>query len=328
MRKMLSALSSASLLLVFFFCASAANAQATRTWVSGVGDDANPCSRTAPCKTFPGAISKTAAGGEINCLDPGGFGAVTITKAITIDCSHTEGGVLVSGSNGVTVSAGASDVVTLRGLDFFGAVAPGATASNGILFNTGAALIVEKCMIRQFKTTTPYPIGFGIHFRPTAAARLYVNDTYITNNGSGSAGGAILVRPTGAGSAMVAINRVNADNNVTGITADGGSTTGKITIVVRDSVSSGAPFTGFSTVTNASSGTTIMFLDRSSTLHNATGISSFGPNSMVILNASTSSGNGTGLTATGGGQILSYGNNSLNVGNMVDGAPTGGDTLQ
>src|SRR5947209_14324710 len=74
-----------------------ASAQASRTWVSGVGDDANPCSRTAPCKTFPGAISKTAAGGEINCLDPGGFGGVTITKSITIKCHYTEGGVIVSG---------------------------------------------------------------------------------------------------------------------------------------------------------------------------------------------------------------------------------------
>src|SRR5438067_3979352 len=75
---------------------SPAYAQATRTWVSGVGDDANPCSRTAPCKTFAGAISKTAAGGEINCLDPGGFGAVTITKSISIDCSGTFGSVLVN----------------------------------------------------------------------------------------------------------------------------------------------------------------------------------------------------------------------------------------
>src|SRR5512135_2802183 len=80
-----------------------AQAQATRTWISGVGDDANPCSRTAPCKTFAGAISKTAAGGEIDCLDPGGFGAVTITKAIMIDCipGAGEGGELVSGTNGI-----------------------------------------------------------------------------------------------------------------------------------------------------------------------------------------------------------------------------------
>ena len=84
--------------------ASSASAQATRTWVSGVGDDANPCSRTAPCKTFAGAISKTAAAGEINVLDPGGFGAVTITKSIRIISDHIEAGVLVSGSNGITVN--------------------------------------------------------------------------------------------------------------------------------------------------------------------------------------------------------------------------------
>src|SRR5690349_4009812 len=93
-------------------------AQATRTWVSGVGDDANPCSRTAPCKTFAGAISKTAPAGEINCLDPGGFGAVTITKSITIDC-HDIGtaGVLVSGVNGIVISAASTDQITLRNLD-------------------------------------------------------------------------------------------------------------------------------------------------------------------------------------------------------------------
>src|SRR3954468_23344701 len=97
-----------------------ASAQATRTWVSGVGDDANPCSRTAPCKTFAGAISKTAAGGEINCLDPGGFGGVTIGKSLTIKCHYTEGGVLVSGTNAIVVNAAITDRVTLKGLDING----------------------------------------------------------------------------------------------------------------------------------------------------------------------------------------------------------------
>src|SRR5436189_1195090 len=110
---------------------SAASAQATRTWVSGVGDDANPCSRTAPCKTFAGAISKTAAGGEINCIDPGGFGAVTITKALTISCQGLTAGVLVSGTNGVIVSAGAADAVYLKGLDFEGT----GTGIAGVKFN-------------------------------------------------------------------------------------------------------------------------------------------------------------------------------------------------
>src|SRR5256885_14356224 len=99
--------------------AAPANAQASRTWVSGVGDDANPCSRTAPCKTFAGAISKTAALGEINCLDSGGFGAVTITKSISILCNGVVGGVLSAGTTGIIVNA-AGGQGTLRHLDING----------------------------------------------------------------------------------------------------------------------------------------------------------------------------------------------------------------
>ena len=102
-----------------------AHAQATRTWVSGVGDDANPCSRTAPCKTFAGAISKTAPRGEIDTLDPGGFGAVTITKSITIEGFSGLGGVLVASGSAITVNASSSDVVILRNLDINGLIEVG-----------------------------------------------------------------------------------------------------------------------------------------------------------------------------------------------------------
>src|SRR3954463_13269400 len=108
MRKIVSAIA-AAVACLFLLATAPAQAQATRTWVSGTGDDVNPCSRTAPCKTFAGAISKTAAGGEIDVLDPGGFGTVTIAKAITID----GGGFLASGTNGINVNAGPSDVVIL-----------------------------------------------------------------------------------------------------------------------------------------------------------------------------------------------------------------------
>src|SRR5436305_7324683 len=115
------------------------NAQASRTWVSGVGDDANPCSRTAPCKTFAGAISKTAAGGEIDALEPAGFGAVTITKAITIDGGGGQvASVLVSGTNGIVVQAGPSDTVTLENLRIQGI----GTGLNGIRFLSGLRLNV------------------------------------------------------------------------------------------------------------------------------------------------------------------------------------------
>src|SRR5512145_1944192 len=120
--------------------AGPAHAQASRTWVSGVGDDANPCSRTAPCKTFAGAISKTAAGGEISVLDPGGFGAVTITKSITIasEGGSGEGGILSPGVNGITINAGANDVVTIRGLAIHGGGSP-SPGLNGVRFIAGRA---------------------------------------------------------------------------------------------------------------------------------------------------------------------------------------------
>src|SRR6516225_6749908 len=117
-----------------------------RTWVSGVGDDANPCSRTAPCKTFAGAISKTATNGEINVLDPGGFGAVTITKGLTISSECTEAGVLVSGTNGIVVNAPTTDVVTLRGLDINGLN----TGLSGINILQAKQVHVENCRIYQF----------------------------------------------------------------------------------------------------------------------------------------------------------------------------------
>jgi len=124
-----------------------ADAQATRTWVSGVGDDVNPCSRTAPCKTFAGAISKTATNGEINCLDPAGYGAVTITKSITIDCEDTQGSILSSGTNGViiniTAETDAKKAVKLRGLTINGA----GTGINGIRLLAANSLSVEEVVI-------------------------------------------------------------------------------------------------------------------------------------------------------------------------------------
>ncbi|HEY8682642.1 MAG TPA: hypothetical protein VIM06_05680 [Rhodanobacter sp.] len=123
-----------------------AHAQATRTWVSGVGDDANPCSRTAPCKTFAGAISKTAAKGEIDALDSGGFGALTITKAITIDGGGNLAGVLVSGTNGININAGATDTVILRGLAFSGV----GTGLDGVQINSAANVVIDHCAFQGF----------------------------------------------------------------------------------------------------------------------------------------------------------------------------------
>src|SRR5437588_2590816 len=127
-------------ILFLFLHAAPAQAQ-TRTWVSGLGDDDNPCSRSAPCKTFAGAISSTAVNGEINCVDSAGYGTVTITFSITIKCEGVIAGILASDPNsgfvGVTIddSGGTpgSAIVTLSGLDIEGA----GTGTNGIQFISG-----------------------------------------------------------------------------------------------------------------------------------------------------------------------------------------------
>src|SRR5437899_12217879 len=125
--------SSVLAVITFFGSLSIAQAQASRTWVAGVGDDANPCSRTAPCKTFAGAISKTAAGGEIDALDPAGYGTVTITKAITIDGGGGQvASVLAAGTNGINVQAGPTDVVTLRNLRINGVKGTPSGGLNGV----------------------------------------------------------------------------------------------------------------------------------------------------------------------------------------------------
>src|ERR1700739_830068 len=142
-----SLLAAAICAVTMLLVGSPAYAQATRTWVSGVGDDANPCSRTAPCKTFAGAISKTAPLGEINVIDTGGFGAVNITKSITIRSDHIEAGVLVSGTNGIIVSLpNATDRVQLEGLDIDGL----GTGLDGVKMVGNGVTRIVRCGIRGF----------------------------------------------------------------------------------------------------------------------------------------------------------------------------------
>jgi len=214
MRKFLLALAILGATLVPALYTAPAHAQATRTWVSGVGDDANPCSRTAPCKTFAGAISKTAPGGEINCLDPGGFGALTITKAITIKCpGGGEFGVLVSGTNGFVVAAGPADKVWIEGLDFEGL----GTGINGITFNSGLELIIVNCEIHDFATT-------GINVASsTAGARAVIWNSIIANNGTNgnAATGGVAVQGNGVNNIAILISTVVENNQNFGVQSTG-----------------------------------------------------------------------------------------------------------
>lgn len=289
--------------------ASVAQAQATRTWVSGVGDDVNPCSRTAPCKTYAGAISKTATNGEISTLDPGGFGAVTITKGITIDGTAGQGfgSILASGVSGVIVNDSLSAtpgaaVVTLRNLSINGA---STTAGSGIRFISGKALIVEDCDIFGFLGTAS-PAGRGISVELTAGPKnVYIKDTNITNCTIG-------VRITTTTSFVAAVlDNVNID-------ATGDQTAGTTGVelgnggfaVVRDS--SIARFQNGINNTAANSGARVF---GSTFFSNATAIN-VGATAGQISSSQFSS-NGTAIALAGGSIITGcdnfFGNNTNDV---------------
>ncbi len=296
-------------ILATLLCAAASHAQATRTWVSGVGDDANPCSRTAPCKTFAGAISKTAPSGEINVLDPGGFGAVTITKAITISSEGFEAGVLVSGTNGIVISAGANDVVTLRGLDFNGL----GTGLSAIRFIGGKALHVQNCQFFGFTQN-------GIDFEPNlASAILTVNNSNIHENGTG-----ILIKPVSPGSAKVVVDHVNLENNTTdGFKTD--ATAGNVSATLRECTVTSNGANGIHSFAPGATPSSAVIVDHCTATNHSTGtgtgiFSDTGSGSVVRITNNTIFGNITGVLSSGSATIVSFGDNH-NGGNVTNGTP-------
>ena len=281
--------------------ASMAQAQATRTWVSGVGDDVNPCSRTAPCKTWAGAISKTAAGGEIDALDPGGFGAVTITKNMTLDGTTGAGfgSILSSGVNGVNVNDSATAtpntiIVTLRNLSINGA---GTTLGlNGVNFTSGRAVHVEHCQIFNFSQNA---INVNVN---NSGAELYVEDTSIFNVNQGVR----LTQANGAGFAVGLLDNVNI-SHITGSNQSGVRVEANSSAEIRDSVIAFA-LTGGSAagVSITGTGSVSIFntqISRCSIGFNITaGSTNRISHSQIILNS-------IGVQFAGGGVLRSYGDN-------------------
>ena len=320
----LSLFSAFAALLALVVTAAPVQAQATRTWVSGVGDDVNPCSRTAPCKTFAGAISKTAAGGEINCIDQGAYGTVTITKSITIDCTATFAGILSSATTGVIVNGAGIDV-TLRSLDINGGT-PSAAGLIGVRFLQGASLTIENSKIFNFMGAAPN--GWGIRFEPSTAARLYVANSTINRNGSATSGGGILIDPTAAaGVVNVILEDVRIQNN--GSDPAGAAvkidTTGPSSVVaaIIDNVQMTGTGNGLLVNAPAGGGGTGIAVSNSIIEQNSgAGISAVGPLAAVRVGSSHITGNGTGVLTSGGGVISSYGDNMLDS-NGANGTFTG-----
>lgn len=236
------------------------SAQATRTWVSGVGDDANPCSRTAPCKTFAGAISKTAPGGEIDALDPGGFGALTITKSITLDGGGGQvASVLVAGTNGIVVAAQPTDVVIIRNMRLDGLLGGGNgnAGLNGIRWISGKSLIIENCVIFGFSLN-------GIDIEKADGGTATIIGTTSENNGTGTGSG-LLVKNT-VNNVTVTVSNSGFLNNNFGIAAQDFSK-----VSVYNSVISGNNNTGMQSAV-VTGGTSTLEVFHSIVAHSGIGL--------------------------------------------------------
>lgn len=263
--------------------ASMAQAQATRTWVSGVGDDANPCSRTAPCKTFAGAISKTATGGEISVLDPGGFGAVTITKSITINGEGTLAGILAAGTTGVIINPPSTSTVVLRNLSIVGA----GTGFDGIRILNGAKIVIEKVSINGFTNQ-------GIDITPSTAGlaqQVIVNDSQIRLNTQQG----ILVLPSGTATVQLMVtNSTVSGHGLAGIDVAGNNNSATVTNTVLTNNTPGLQLQAT---------TSEMFAESCTISNNTTGIQSgVGGIATPVVRISncTISNNGTGVNFANG----------------------------
>jgi hypothetical protein len=290
--------------------ASVARAQATRTWVSGVGDDANPCSRTAPCKTWAGAISKTAAGGEIDALDPGGFGALTITKAIVLDGGGNLASTLVAGTNGIVIAANATDNIILRRIAVQGlgqvSTAPGL---NGIRFISGNSLTVENCVVQNFSQ-------IGIDFEPNQGTNSKLNVIGSTVSNVTSHG--IFVKAFGGGQATASIS----DSKVLESGASAIRVEDHGSMSVRRTMASNGK-NGF--VAAATSAPSSMEIDDCQATENTNaGITAGFGGSPANIRVSNSliTNNAIGLSIGANGAIVSWGNNHLAGNTTTDGAFT------
>jgi hypothetical protein len=271
---------------------ASALAQSTRTWVSGVGDDANPCSRTSPCKTWAGAISKTVAGGEIDALDPGGFGALTITKAITIDGGGGQvASVLVAGTNGFVVAAGPTDRVIIRNLRFQG-LGPGGNAGlNGIRVLSAGSVEIENVDISGFSQN-------GIDIAPTAADSVLIDNSRITENTNGVLNEA----NDPSGNAWTTITNSDISHNSgNGVQTGTGGNAIDATSLINNVIVDNGGSTGI-------------------------GVYSDGPSAVSVVGRDVIADNGVGLETdpTHGGTIVSFGDNDVfeNFVNVASGTTT------
>ena len=305
MSKLRFTVNTVAITLFLLMGASIANAQATRTWVSGVGDDVNPCSRTAPCKTYAGAISKTARNGEISTLDPGGFGAVTITKSITINgggAGQGYGSILAALTNGVIINitdaADTHKTVRLDWLNINGA----STGLDGIRFIAGTALFVENTVIDGFT-------GDGIDLTASTQAinQLHMRNVSIRNVATG-----ININNSGTNATQLTMDNCSISKATNGLSAGNGTRGQIFKSSFHSCTGSGI------TATEGASATDFAVADSSITA-NGTGINT-GAGAEVLIARTNITGNGTSIGLAG--TVHSGGNNTIGR-NGTNNAPNG-----
>jgi len=293
----------AGALLAFGLYAAPAQAGPNRTWVSGHGADSGGCALVAPCRTFAFALTQTAAGGEIDVVDPADYGTVTITKAISIVNDGVGVAAIGAGSgNAITINAGAGDSVHLRGLTIEGL----GSGSNGILFTTGGNLAIENCVIGNFVTA-------GINIVPSTSSSFSVSNTIASNNLANG----ILIVPTVSAVVTGVLSEVTANNNFNGIFVNGRLTTGaSFNVTIVDSVASNNRSGGVIAASASGNLATAVMLRNVVASNNVTGLGA-GQNAIFRVAHSVVTGNNTGVNTSGGGILNSYVDNNIN-GNTSD----------
>jgi hypothetical protein len=291
--------------IFMFATVSIAQAQASRTWVSGVGDDANPCSRTAPCKTWAGAISKTAACGEIDALDPGGFGAVTITKSITLDGTGTFASILASLVNGIIINAASTDVVTIRGISINGFC----NGINGINILQAKTVNVEDCVIFRFNT------GNGITVNETNDLALNVRNTVIRDNTLDAIN---TVTSGAANKVTVTLDNVRLSGSGNGLHARSGSR-----VFAHNSVFSNNTTNGIFVDAAGANFATVRVWTSVISVNGANGVragnaGNVGASGFEMGQNQIDNNVGNGVLVSTGGVVETFGNNSIR-GNGTDG---------
>ncbi len=286
----------------------------SRTWVSRSGNDANACSRSAPCLTFAGAFANTLAGGEINCLDSGDYGAVTITRAVAIVCDTAKAHIRVAGSDGIVVNAGASDAVTLSGLDI--AADPTNTAFSGIRLLSAGSLAIADTQLRGFAGA-----NYAVTIVPTVPTVTVLVDRVSVASSTASSAGGLLVSPASGGTAKVSILHSRFDGSAgTGVRFDSVGKTGvTIAALIQDSLLT-ANNVALLAKAPVGTGTISLTVLGSTFSRNSYGASINGAVT-ALFGDSTISTNGTGLAVMGGAVVRSAGDNRLG-GNTSDGAFT------